>query len=144
MQNMPESPMNDQAMMQSSMIAQGTGMQHQLSEANSTQECMVNHYATNSGMANGQTKMGVYPKKIAKSKNSASTTSSGTAKRRERTVFSEMQLEILENAFLEDRYPDYETKFALATKLKLPESIVQVFLCIFILLGRFECLLNCN
>ncbi|MES1901887.1 MAG: hypothetical protein MHPSP_000072 [Paramarteilia canceri] len=48
-------------------------------------------------------------------------------KRRERTVFSESQLESLEKAFQEDSYPDYAKKNELAVKLNLAEARIQIW-----------------
>ena len=52
---------------------------------------------------------------------------SSLSRRRERTVFSEMQLETLEETFSEDHYPDYQKKADLAKKLSLSEQRVQVY-----------------
>ena len=59
---------------------------------------------------------------------------SSLSRRRERTVFSEMQLETLEETFSEDHYPDYQKKADLAKKLSLSEQRVQVY---FYLTSRF-------
>jgi len=47
--------------------------------------------------------------------------------RRDRTIFSQDQLTILESVFENTRYPDSATKLAIANKINLPVSRVQVW-----------------
>lgn len=48
--------------------------------------------------------------------------------RRERTVFSQAQLDELESYFKRDKYLDYENKYHLGKKLNLSDAKIQVSL----------------
>ena len=49
-----------------------------------------------------------------------------SAHRRERTMFSESDLEVLESTFSYDQYPDIHTREHLAGKLNVTEDRIQV------------------
>ncbi len=49
-----------------------------------------------------------------------------SAHRRERTMFSEGDLEVLESTFSYDQYPDINTREHLASKLNVTEDRIQV------------------
>ncbi|KAL3122815.1 hypothetical protein niasHT_009106 [Heterodera trifolii] len=53
--------------------------------------------------------------------------SSGKRKRRHRTIFTEDQLFLMEEAFINTQYPDVQMREQLADKLKMREERVEVW-----------------
>ncbi|XP_044523144.1 homeobox protein Mix.1-like [Gracilinanus agilis] len=66
------------------------------------------------------------PSKLEPALTSDSSTSSKKGAKRERTMFNEVQLDVLLGEFHKNPYPNYSVRSELANRLDVPESRIQL------------------